>query len=605
MRNPERVLNTLKENSMKKDYKIQRIYRNLYNQEILLLAYNKVCKNSGSMTPGSDGQTMDGMGVKRINLIIEKLKDESYQPSPSRRVYIKKKGNTNKLRPLGVANADDKIVQEAMRMMLEVIYEPTFETTSHGFRNDKSCHTALDAVQKAFTGTKWFIEGDIKGFFDNIEHEILINILKEKIDDEKFICLVRKFLNAGYLENWTFHKTYTGTPQGGILSPILSNIYLDKLDKYMNEYITAFEKGKERKRNSEYRSLEKHFKRVHEKLKQELSKEDRLEAVKELKELQKLRNSLPYGQAMDQDYRRMKYVRYADDFLIGVIGSKEDCVKIKADIKEFLESKLKLELSDEKTLITNATKPAKFLGYDIYLRKSNLAKRDKAGRLKRDYTERVVLSVNMDTIKSKLLEYGALVITNNNVVEVWQSKSRYYMKDNDDLEILDQYNAEIRGFRNYYKIANNSSVLHKFKYIMEYSMYKTYATKYRTQKSDIIKKYKRDGVFGVNYHDAKGEKHRRTFYNEGFAREKVEKNKKVDEIPDTVKYRSGTSLIDRLKANICEHCGCTEGEMEIHHVKRLKDLQGKDYWTQFVISRRRKTVVLCEVCHKKLHAGKL
>lgn len=179
------------------------------------------------MTKGTDGKTVDGMSLKRIERLIEQLRNESYQPQPSRRVYIPKKNG--KMRPLGVPSFDDKLIQEVIRMILEAIYEGSFSKQSHGFRPNHSCHTALSQIQICFTGSKWFVEGDICSFFDNINHKILIDILRERIADERFLRLICKFLKASYLEEWTYHNTYSGTPQGGLISPILANIYLDKL----------------------------------------------------------------------------------------------------------------------------------------------------------------------------------------------------------------------------------------------------------------------------------------------------------------------------------------------------------------------------------------
>ena len=255
MRNPEKVLNSLINHSKDKNYKFERLYRILYNKDMYLLAYQNIYAHEGNMTKGTDGETIDGMSLKRIDDLITKKRDESYQPKPSRRTYITKKDGKRK-RPLGIPAFIDKLVQEVIRMILEAIYEDSFENCSHGFRPDRSCHTALNQIQTRFTGAKWFVEGDIKGFFDNIHHDILIGILKERISDDRFIRLIRKFLNAGYVEDWVYHKTYSGTPQGGIISPILANIYLDKLDKYMQEYISKFNIGKDRKRNPEYRKLE-------------------------------------------------------------------------------------------------------------------------------------------------------------------------------------------------------------------------------------------------------------------------------------------------------------------------------------------------------------
>lgn len=603
MRNPQNVLISLQKHSKEKDYKFERLYRLLYNEEMYLKAYQNIYAKEGNMTVGTDNKTIDGMNLKRIENIINSLKDESYQPRPSRRTYIPKKNG--KLRPLGIPSFDDKLLQEVTRMILNEIYEDYFEDSSHGFRPNRSCHTALTKIQTTFTGAKWFIEGDIKGFFDNINHNKMIDILKERINDDRFLRLIRKFLNAGYLEDWTFHKTYSGCPQGGIISPILANIYLDKFDKHMKEYVDSFKKGKRRSRTKEYRQNEIALKKARDLLLEAKDETEKKIAIKKIRELEKERVSIPHSDPMDSNYARLTYVRYADDWLCGVIGSKEDCRIIKEDIKLFLFEKLQLELSEEKTLITNAKDYAKFLSYQIYVRQSNLSKRDKAGRLVRNYTGRVVLEVSSKKIKSRLLEYGAMKLTYHMGNEIWKPTARYKMKNCDDLEILERYNSEIRGFYNYYCIANNSSIINSFKYIMEYSMYKTYATKYRTSKSKIIAKFRIGKDFGVKYKNSKGIEKTRLFYNQGFKRQKERLFANEDNIIDGIKYLSSTSLIDRLKANKCEICGKKNTPIEIHHVRKLKDLKGKNYWEKLMIARKRKTLALCLECHRKLHSGKL
>lgn len=227
MRNSERVLNSLAIHSRQPNYKFERLYRLLFNEQMYYAAYQRIYAKEGNMTKGADNATIDHMSISRIEKLIISLKDESYQPIPSRRVYIPKKNG--KKRPLGIPTFNDKLLQEVVRMILEAIYEGSFDNNSHGFRPKRSCHTALQQIQKSFNGTRWFIEGDIKGFFDNINHNTLIDILRKRIDDERFLRLIRKFLNAGFIENWVFNKTYSGTPQGGIISPILANIYLDNL----------------------------------------------------------------------------------------------------------------------------------------------------------------------------------------------------------------------------------------------------------------------------------------------------------------------------------------------------------------------------------------
>lgn len=219
------------------------------------------------MTPSVSSETIDGFNLTKIEKFIESLRSENYQPKPVKRVYIPK--NNGKKRPLGIPTFIDKLLQEVIHMVLEAIYEGEFSSSSHGFRPNRSCHTVLGDISITFNGSKWFIEGDISSFFDNIDHHILIQLLSKKINDDRFLRLIWKFLRAGYLENWKFNKTYSGTPQGGIISPILSNIYLNELDKYMEEYKASFELGKKRRKDENYKRLESKMYWLRKKLKNE------------------------------------------------------------------------------------------------------------------------------------------------------------------------------------------------------------------------------------------------------------------------------------------------------------------------------------------------
>ena len=601
MRSPERVLNSLNEHSKDSSYKFERLYRLLFNEELFYVAYQKIASNGGSTTKGSDGRSIDGMSLARIETLIASLKDESYQPHPSRRVHIPKKNG--KTRPLGIPAFEDKLVQEVVRMILEAIYEGHFETTSHGFRPKRSCHTALLHIQKTFSGAKWFIEGDIKGFFDNIDHDVLVGILRERISDDRFIRLIRKFLKAGYVEDWTFHNTYSGMPQGGIVSPILANIYLDKLDKYVKEYIQHFDKGTKRRPGKESNNLANERKRTVRKLKKVKDGTEKAALVARLKAIEQERAAFPSGDEMDGSYRRLKYIRYADDFILGVIGSKEDALRIKEDIKSFLSESLALELSEEKTLITHTGKSAKFLGYEITVTRDNHQRRDVRGCLRRTYGKRVRLNVSMATLRDKLLEYGAMEIKLRNGKEVWKPKCRSGLIFNDDLEILDRYNRETVGFCNYYLIANNCVVLHNFRYIMEYSMYKTFAGKYRSTVRKINKKYRYNKLFTVKY-EQKGAIKSRTFYKTSFKRRTTAFNGSCDIEPYSIADVSRTNLTDRLKAEKCELCGAT-GKLIMHHVRNLKDLKGKESWERLMSARKRKTIALCPSCHRLRHLGKV
>jgi len=598
MRNPRIILNTLHNHSKISDYKYERLYRILFNEEMYYVAYQRIYAKPGNMTAGTDNKTIDNMSLKRINALIESLKTETYQPKPARRTYIPKKNG--KLRPLGIPTFEDKLVQEVARMILESIYEDYFESTTHGFRPFKSCHTALTQIRNTFTGAKWFIEGDIKGFFDNIDHNVLVDILKERIADERFIRLIRKFLKAGYVEQWHYHHTYSGTPQGGIISPILANIYLDKFDKYMNEYADKFNKGKEKRLNPQYLKVIRQMNNLRKKIKR-CKEEIKIEQYEtEYRKLKREALNMPCRMDMDETYRRVKYVRYADDFLIGIIGSKADCEMMKTDITRFMEKNLKLELSQEKTLITHAQKAAKFLGYEISIRKSIAYKRNKNNVLMKSFNGNVILTLPIGIVKEKLLDYNAMSIKSPKGKEIWQAKYRGFLNKRDIAEIVSQYNSEIRGFYNYYSIANNiSKAGSKFGHIMEYSMYHTIAQKTNSSISEVIRKYTKDGDFTVPYTDSKGNVRFRVFYNEGFKRKEANKYADCDNMPK-VFHVPRPSLVERLKTCTCELCG-HKGEVVMHHVRTLKTLKGVKEWDKMMLQKHRKTLVVCKKCYATIN----
>ena len=597
MEKSERVLKALSDHSQSSDYKYERLYRYLFSEEMFAVAYQRIYAKQGNMTPGTDGKTIDEMSLERIERLIVSLKDESYQPHPARRVYIPKKNG--KKRPLGIPSFEDKLVQEVVRLLLEAIYEGHFEGTSHGFRPHRSCHTALGMIQKSFAGAKWFIEGDIKGFFDNIDHNVLISILRERISDERFLRLIRKFLNAGYVEDWKYNKTYSGTPQGGIISPMLANIYLDKFDKYIKEYAAKFRKGDRRSINPEYWRLNNKKNWLKKKLQKTSDEQIRKSYLYEIAQLSKQMLSTPHKDAMDADFRRMQYVRYADDFLISVIGSKSECETIKADITQFMREQLKLELSDEKTLITHAQDKAKFLGYEIFIRKSDAEKRNKDGVLKRDFNGAVVLTLNSAVIQKKLTEYNALEVRNIDGKDIWWSKPRRYMTPMKPEDILAQYNAETRGLYNYYSLAANvSKECASFAFIMKMSMFKTLGWKLNTSARKVRQKYQKDKDFVIPYNDAKGKQKYRVFYNEGFKKRNAQFDVDYDKLPQTM-YVPYPSLVERLKDGRCELCG-KEGKVVMHHVRTLTKLKGNNEWEKLMLKRHRKTLVVCEDCNSMI-----
>lgn len=605
LRNPIEVLRSLTEKSKNESYRFQRLYRNLYNPEFYWLAYKNIYANTGSMTAGTDGTTIDGMSDERIQRIIKTLRDRSYQPKPARREYITKK-NSHKKRPLGIQSGNDKLVQEVVKMILESIYEPVFKKTSHGFRPNRSCQTALQQIQKTFTGTNWFVEGDIHACFDSFNHHTLILLLRKRIDDEAFIQLIWKFLKAGYMEQWSYNRTYSGVPQGSGVSPVLANVYLHEFDKFMEDYAQTFNQGKKKKINPEYNKALKRASYYRRKGKEkwfDLTPEERIERTKKLKALEALQRELTPALPMDEAYKRIQYVRYADDFIIGVIGSKKDAEQIKWDVGKFLKDKLDLEMSDTKTKVTHTGDRARFLGYDITVSRSQDLKKSASGYKIRSNTGVVKLLVPREKWVEKLLEYKAIKIKiNENGKEKFVALHRGKLVNQKDIEILTKYNAEVRGLYNYYAIANDSFKIGKFANVMKYSMYKTFACKYKTNVHEIKRRYCVGDLFTVAY-DTKAGRKTTTFYRDGFKRkEMATKFDNVSELPQYSKFVKVNTLKQRVERHTCELCNKDCRNLEIHQVKKLKDLKGNTEWILLMRKRRRKTLVVCPECHQLIHS---
>lgn len=589
------ILTKLQENSKKNhDEVFTRLYRYLLRPDIYYVAYQHLYSNKGAGTKGVTDDTADGFSEIYIENIIEALKNEMYQPKPVRRTYIKK--SNGKMRPLGLPVFTDKLIQEAIRMILEAIYEPIFSDYSHGFRPVRSCHTALAQIKKEFTGARWFIEGDIKGCFDNINHAVLVEIVNQKIKDARFLKLIRLFLKAGYMEDWKYHETYSGCPQGGIISPILANIYLNELDRHIMKIKKEFDVATKARYTPEYTKLVGLRQRLHNKIKNSNGIE-REKLIEEYKTATAQMLKLPAKQCDD---KKIKYVRYADDFLIAVNGNRQDCEKIKQELTEFISTTLKMELSQEKTLITHSNTPARFLGYDVRVRRDQQIK--PKGKFKtRSMNNKVELSIPFkDKIEKFLFSNGIVKQRSDN--GKLEPIHRPQLLNRTDLEIVTIYNAELRGICNYYGLASNFNKLIYFNYLMEYSCLKTLAGKHRSKVSKIRAMYK-DGtgkwaipyetktrikkMYFANYADCKGKKF-------------------TDIIPQTAKNYSHdiTTLESRLKAKICEVCGCTDSDRyEIHHVNNVKNLKGKSEWEKVMIAKRRKTIVVCHKCHMAIHHG--
>lgn len=588
MRTAKTILTVIHERG-KQDKPLERVYKLLFNRELYLIAYAKLYPNNGAMTKGVTEETIDGMSIQKIDMIIEQLRQETYYWRPARREYIPKKNE--KHRPLGIPVWSDKLLQEVIRMILEAYYEPQFSEHSHGFRPKRGCHTALQEIQ-TWKGTRWFIEGDISSYFDTIDHDVLITMLSRQIQDGRFIRLIKNMLEAGCLDDWKFHKTISGTPQGGVISPLLANIYLHQFDKWVGEeLIPQYTRGKKQKANSAYNRLSRRIKCYQDK-----------GDYKKAHQLIVERRNLPSVDTYDTSYRRLRYVRYADDFILGFTGSKAEAKAIKKQIGDFLNTKLSLELSQEKTLITHATgESAKFLGYEIKAQRVN-DYIDNKGR--RSANGVIALFVPASVIEGKCRQYmkNGKAIHRNNLLH------------DDDFSIVQTYQQEYRGLVQYYILAQNLSWFSKVYWYMETSLLKTLAFKHKSSINKMLAKYKTTTT-STNGRTVPclqvvvpREDKPPLVATWGGISLSYKKKAVIEDAPYQV-YGGRTELIKRLLANKCELCG-SEENIEVHHIRKLADLNkhnGKlvPKWKEIMSARCRKTLVTCRDCHHAIHNGSI
>ena len=589
--------------------RVNGLFRLATNPEVLWKqAYANIYSNKGAITKGVDRNTLDGFSEERVNHLIGLLARREYCPKPVRRTYIPKKNG--KLRPLGIPTGDDKLVQEVVRILLEQIYEPIFSENSHGFRPGKSCHSALRQVKNVWNGTKWIIEFDIKGFFDNINHNKMIEFLEKKIDDKRIIHIIRQMLKDGYAQDWKYNATWSGTPQGGVISPILANIYLHELDTFMEDMICQFNKGERRKDNPDYKKLcrqmiiiNRELRELRQKFKEGKPLNDaRKEILRERREIQKKMRVINSRLHVDSEYRRLRYVRYADDFIIGVIGTRKEAESVMLQVKEYINNVLLLEVSEEKTCIADANDGVRFLGYDIKTYTSTKTTKIAWGKgtcNRRTISEKMQLHIPSE----KMFQYASK--NGYGDMAIFRPKSRPALLRRSDVEILMTYNAEMRGLANYYSLAQGyKTALQRVIGLAQWSFFATLSHKHKSSIGKVARKMKLSAQSGyelkVNINGIP--KSYRLFRLKDHEPPKIH-NSNVDTPWDTTRFTMTRSeLVQRLNANTCEYCGKTGGYMEVHHIKALKDVQGKkQLWQQMMCAMRRKTMVLCVDCHNELH----
>jgi group II intron reverse transcriptase/maturase len=585
MQTAEVVLGVLRDRG-RKGLPCEQLYRQMFNRELYFLAYGKIYSNQGAMTPGASEETADGMSEEKIEQIIGLMRREKYRFAPARRVYIPKKNG--KLRPLGMPTWSDKLVGEVVRLLLEAFYEPQFSDSSHGFRRFRGCHTALREISNTWTGATWFVEGDISDCFGSLDHEILLGILAEKIHDNRFLRLIRNMLKAGYLEDWEYQDTLSGAPQGGTVSPILSNIYLDKLDKFVEqELIPQYTRGARRRLNPEYARAQSRMRRAR-------MRGDRAAA----RDLQKQLRTLPRDDPMDPGYRRLKYIRYADDHILGFIGPKAEAEEIKGRLAAFLRETLGLELNGAKTLITHArSQRARFLGYDISVWHCNT--KITSGR--RAANGKIVLRVPPDVVTAQCARY-------RKHGKPWH---RSRLQNLDDYDIVRKYGAEYAGVVNYYLLAYDVWRLTRLRWNALTSMLKTLSAKHGSTVSKTAAKHKakvetRDGL--RTCFEARKHREGKPDLVARFGGITLRQNRRAvirDPAPAPAPYPR-KELIKRLRKRECELCE-TGTTVAVHQVTSLKELgkpgPGQPAWAALMTRMRRKTLIVCASCHDWIHAN--
>ncbi len=569
---------------------LKKVYENICKHKgLFVIAYGKLYANKGALTPGVDANdTIDGMSLKMIERTIRKLREEKYRWKPTRRTYIPKKDG--KKRPLGIPGWEDKLVQEVLRMVLEAYYEPQFSEHSHGFRPEKGCHTALSDVYYTWKGVKWFVEGDIKGCFDNIDHGTLLDVMRREIKDYRLLRLIKGMLSAGYMEDWQYHRTYSGTPQGGVISPLLANILLNEFDEYVEqELIPKYTKGDKSKRK---------WNPVYQRLNQRAVRAKRRGDVKSYQKAIKERRKVPVFR--DDGCTWLKYVRYADDFLLGFAGNKEDAMKMKEEIRNYLEN-VKLEMSEEKTLITHSGEgKARFLNYHINTMWENTEVRNCGLGKGRSLNGKIYLSIPEDVIsrhKSDVRKKGTIL---HNAKWV----------NNSDYDIITAYEMKVQGLINYYEMAHDVVVkMGELRYVFGESLVKTLALKHKDAFAKIKRKYGKEmedgrSVIAVEVR-RKGKKPLVAIYG----KKPITQKRNVIIQDEIVTLHAGRNeLVNRLLNNVCEICGSSDN-VQGHHIRKLADLkkyEGKERpeWVKRMAAMRRKTLFVCKRHHEEIHQGK-
>lgn len=584
-------------------------YTGLMEETVKLLeeSYNRIKSKPGNLTPGSTPETIDGISQKWIQKRSKELSEGQFQFSHSRRIQIPKPGK-KETRPLTMPNPRDKVIERAMTSVLETIYEPMFRDSSHGFRPNRGTATVLNQIKGKYGWCQFVIEGDISKCYPSIKHEILLGIMRENIADEKFLELVRKNIENRYTEEGKLsQKSDVGIAQGTVVSPILCNIVLHRLDQYMEKLAAGYNEGKTRESSQEYRLVQRKVKKL-EKLKHSLTigSEEHKRARKEFRKTRSLRRMTP-STSNKTIYKRLYYVRYADDFIVGVNGPISDAKTIKGQIKEFLKLNLELELSVEKTKVTDLFKGegAHFLGVDIKRSdpKGSLVCNKEGPHKGNKIHPKLQMKAPIQKILKRLEEKGYRQTTRRDkVVKGLAPKLRKDLVNLDHRDIIEFYNGVMRGILNYYHGVTNPWALWAVVGTLNHSCALTLSNKYKLDSR--AKAFKK---FGKNLKcptTGKGLDLPKKLTSTGWWKKQPLKT------PEEVLKTSRMSKMTKSSLGLpCIVCGKLPTEM--HHVRKIWDLRqkakkgGSDWFLAQMKAINRKQVPLCKDHHVRLHSNTL
>lgn len=573
-----------------------------------------LARTKNNVSPGLDGETKANFTEKKIQDLFKSLKSQRFTPTPVKRVLIPKPdGGT---RPLGVASQRDKVVQAALLNKLEPVLESIFLNCSYGGRPNKNCHHALKTIKTKWQNVTWIINIDVSKYFDTINHEILLEMLKEHID-QATLELIRKFLKCGYIDFYnhpdTLEKSEIGTPQGSLISPILSNLYLHLFDRFVvDNLIPEWNRGNERKFISGYQTR-KLLSAEEQKVVDQLNLKGLTEAIARLKHNEWVKQGLPSRDPKDENFRRMYYARYVDDFIIGFTGTKAEAEELKSTIEAFLLDKLKLKTNETKSYIRHSSEQGiKYLGFYIrYIQNNktvkdpNILENDGKGlghQLKSTAINSAQLRIPTELILRRAVDSGYGKIRKGGTIRPTSCRK---LSSLDDKLIVQRYSSIIRGYMNYYCPANKFSDLWQIVAFYRKSCALTLADKHKLKTA--AKAYK---LFGPKLKISNPIKKKETelFYPTTLKTTgNFKLGKKIITLSDSVMDPIKGSYRQNTKSEMtCQwpHCDLTQG-LEEHHVNPVRTIKGKNLseYQLWLRKKQRKTVTLCREHH--LEAEKL